>query len=54
MNEATDRLAQVQTAIADAAQRAQRRAGDICLIAVSKTHDADAIRPLIATGSNSG
>lgn len=50
MSEAADRLAQVQAVIADAAKRAQRRAGDICLIAVSKTHDADAIRPLIAAG----
>ncbi|HEV2600180.1 YggS family pyridoxal phosphate-dependent enzyme [Sphingopyxis sp.] len=48
MNEAADRLAEVQAHIADAAKRAQRKAGDICLIAVSKTHDADAIRPLIA------
>lgn len=50
MNEAADRLAEVQAHIADAAKRAQRKAGDICLIAVSKTHDADAIRPLIAAG----
>lgn len=50
MSEAADRLAQVQAAIADAAKRAQRREGDICLIAVSKTHEADAIRPLIAAG----
>lgn len=50
MSEATDRLAQVRTAMADAAKRAQRRIDDICLIAVSKTHDADAIRPLIAAG----
>ena len=50
MSEAANRLAQVQAAIADAAKRAQRRADDIRLIAVSKTHDADAIRPLIAAG----
>lgn len=50
MNEAADRLAEVQDAIAGAARRAQRKAADICLIAVSKTHDADAIRPLIAAG----
>ncbi|OWQ98032.1 YggS family pyridoxal phosphate-dependent enzyme [Sphingopyxis witflariensis] len=50
MSDAANRLAQVQAAIADAAKRAQRRAGDICLIAVSKTHEADAIRPLIAAG----
>ena len=50
MSEAAERLAEVQGHIADAAKRAQRRAGDICLIAVSKTHDAPAIRPLIAAG----
>jgi len=50
MSEAADRLAAVQANIADAAKRAQRPANGICLIAVSKTHDADAIRPLIAAG----
>ena len=50
MSEAAERLAEVQGHIADAAQRAQRKAGEICLIAVSKTHDAPAIRPLIAAG----
>ena len=50
MSEAAERLAKVRADIAGAAQRAQRRAGDIELIAVSKTHGADAIRPLIAAG----
>lgn len=50
MDEATERLADVRATIAAAAARAQRRADDICLIAVSKTHDAAAIRPLIAAG----
>ncbi|MBO9697094.1 MAG: YggS family pyridoxal phosphate-dependent enzyme [Sphingopyxis sp.] len=50
MSEAADRLAEVRANIADAAKRAQRKAEDICLIAVSKTHDAAAIRPLIAAG----
>lgn len=50
MSEAAERLAKVQADIAGAAQRARRRAGDIELIAVSKTHGADAIRPLIAAG----
>jgi pyridoxal phosphate enzyme (YggS family) len=50
MSEAAERLAEVQAKLADAAQRAQRRASDIELIAVSKTHDAGAIRPLIAAG----
>ena len=50
MADAADRLAEVTANIADAAKRAQRKASDITLIAVSKTHDADAIRPLIAAG----
>ena len=50
MSEAAERLAEVQGHIADAAKRAQRKADEICLIAVSKTHDAPAIRPLIAAG----
>lgn len=50
MSEAAERLADIQAHIAGAVQRAQRRAGDIHLIAVSKTHDAQAIRPLIAAG----
>src|SRR3546814_15812875 len=50
MSEAAERLAEVQGHIADAAERAQREAGEICLIAVSKTYDAPAIRPLIAAG----
>jgi len=50
MSDAADRLSEVQAKIADAATRAQRSADDICLIAVSKTHDAAAIRPLIAAG----
>jgi pyridoxal phosphate enzyme (YggS family) len=50
MDEATERLADVRATIATAAARAKRRADDICLIAVSKTHDGAAIRPLIAAG----
>lgn len=50
MSDAGERLAKVKAHIADAAKRAQRRAEDVCLIAVSKMHDADAIRPLIAAG----
>jgi pyridoxal phosphate enzyme (YggS family) len=50
MSEAAERLAEVQAKIAGAATRAQRRPEDIRLIAVSKTHDAPAIRPLIAAG----
>lgn len=50
MNEAVDRLARVQAAIGDAARRAQRTPADIALIAVSKTHAAETIRPLLDAG----
>lgn len=50
MTAAANRLAQVEHNIASAASRAKRQPDDICLIAVSKTHDAQAIRPLIAAG----
>ncbi len=43
-------LHHVQTAISKAARLAGRRAGDVTLIAVSKTHDADAIVPLLEAG----
>lgn len=44
------RLADVTAAIARAARLAGRAPDSIALIAVSKTQDADAIRPLIAAG----
>jgi pyridoxal phosphate enzyme (YggS family) len=50
---AADRLAEVHAAIAAAAARAGRRADAIELVAVSKTHAAAAIRPLIAAGQRS-
>ena len=50
MVDVEDRLAEVKATIAGAAKRAQRTPADIRLIAVSKTHDAAAIRPLIAAG----
>jgi len=50
MSETAERLADVQAHIAEAAKRAQRQTDEICLIAVSKTHDARAIRPLIDAG----
>ena len=50
MSEAARRLAEIKGRIADAARRAGRKADDVCLIAVSKTQDAAAIRPLIAAG----
>lgn len=50
MNEPASRLADVSARIADAARLARRDAADVTLIAVSKTHPAEAIMPLIAAG----
>jgi pyridoxal phosphate enzyme (YggS family) len=47
---AAERLAEVRAAIDKAARLAGRAPGEVALIAVSKTHDADAIEPLIAAG----
>ena len=47
---AAQRLAAVHDNIAGAVRRAGRNADDVTLIAVSKTHDAAAIAPLIAAG----
>ena len=44
------RLSAVCAAVAEAAHKAQRSAAAVMLIAVSKMHDGDAIRPLIAAG----
>lgn len=49
-DDASQRLAAVQTAIARAAKIAGRKPADITLIAVSKTHDAATIQPLINAG----
>jgi len=48
--EAAARLAEVRAAIAKAERVAGRASGSVALIAVSKTHDAEAIAPLIAAG----
>jgi len=50
MSDASQRLETVRAGIARAAALAGRRAEEVTLIAVSKTHDAEAIRPLIAAG----
>ncbi len=50
MSEAAERLDEVQANIGAAARRAQRDPADVRLIAVSKTHAPEAIRPLIAAG----
>jgi pyridoxal phosphate enzyme (YggS family) len=47
---AAERLAAVRAEIARAAKLAGRNPADVSLIAVSKTHDAPAIQPLIAAG----
>lgn len=47
---AEERLFDVQSRIAKAAKLARREAGEVALIAISKTHDADAIRPIVAAG----
>lgn len=48
--DAKGRLADVNTHIARAAKISGRSASDIRLIAISKTHDAQAVRPLIEAG----
>lgn len=50
MSDAGTRLAAVKERIGHAASRAGRDAGDIRLIAVSKTFDAAAIEPVLAAG----
>ena len=45
-----NRLADVRARVAKAAALARREAADVTLVAVSKTHDADAIEPLLAAG----
>lgn len=47
---ADSRLADIRDRIARAAATARREPADVQLIAVSKTHDVGAIRPLIAAG----
>ncbi|HEX9931631.1 MAG TPA: YggS family pyridoxal phosphate-dependent enzyme [Allosphingosinicella sp.] len=50
MDEASERLEAVRAGIARAAAVARRPAEEVTLVAVSKTHGPDAIRPLIAAG----
>ena len=49
-NDAKTRLNDVRNAMARVCKTAGRAPGDVELIAISKTHDAAAIRPLIAAG----
>ena len=50
MNEMQDRLAAVHCTIAEAASRAGRRADDVTLVAVSKSHPPEAIAEAIEAG----
>ncbi|BCH21750.1 YggS family pyridoxal phosphate enzyme [Mesorhizobium sp. L-8-10] len=50
MNDAVTRLGQVRDNIAAAEREASRAAGSVTLVAVSKTFDADAIRPVLEAG----
>lgn len=49
-DDASERLASINARIARAAKTAGREPASVALIAISKTHEADAIRPLIAAG----
>ena len=50
MNTVSDRLAAVRAAIAEAAARAGRPAGEVELVAVSKTHAPEAIHEAMEAG----
>jgi PLP dependent protein len=50
MEQPASRLSQIRDRIASAASLARRGADDVTLIAVSKTHPAERIAPLIAAG----
>jgi len=50
MDSAAERLGEIKARIKTSAEGQGRTASDVTLIAVSKTFDADAIRPVIAAG----
>lgn len=50
-NDLRENLAEINRRIADAAHRAGRRADEITLVAVSKTHPAETLREAIAAGA---
>ena len=50
MSEGADHLAEVNRRIAEAAKAAGRQAGDVTLVAVSKTHGPERVRELLAAG----
>ncbi|MBO9574633.1 MAG: YggS family pyridoxal phosphate-dependent enzyme [Sphingobium sp.] len=50
LDQAAERLASVRDTISHAERVAQRKPGSVQLIAISKTHEAETIQPLIAAG----
>ena len=50
MNSVVEQLGAVSDRIASAEGEAKRQAGSVTLVAVSKTFDAEAIRPAIEAG----
>ncbi|MGN6306125.1 MAG: YggS family pyridoxal phosphate-dependent enzyme [Mesorhizobium sp.] len=50
MNDAPSRLAEVKARITAAESEARRPAGAVTLVAVSKTFEADAVRPVLVAG----
>jgi pyridoxal phosphate enzyme (YggS family) len=50
MSDAVERLEAVKSRIAEAEREAKRPAGSVALVAVSKTFDGDAIRPVLEAG----
>ena len=50
MNSVVEQLGAVRGRIASAEREAKRQAGSVTLVAVSKTFDAEAIRPAIEAG----
>jgi pyridoxal phosphate enzyme (YggS family) len=50
MESAATRLEEVREAIAQACRVAGRKAGEVTLVAVSKTHPAEAVEPLLEAG----
>jgi len=52
MSDASERLAGVRASIARGAKLGGREPSEVTLIAVSKTHDAEAVEPLLAAGQH--
>jgi PLP dependent protein len=50
IDDAKHRLDEIRSQIAKTAKTSGRKASDVTLVAISKTHDGEAIRPLLAAG----